>query len=126
MTKADKPKTILIVDDEEYIRDLLKEILSGDKYTVLEAANGPQAIDIFSTQRASVDLVLLDVILPDMDGKEVYFQLKSIRPDIKIVIISGYSQTKVRQDLIEAGVEGYITKPFEISQVQQLIDGILG
>jgi len=118
-------KTILIVDDEEFIRELLGEIIAAEGFKVLEAASGPQAINIFEQQSANINLVLLDVILPDMDGREVYFKLKSIRPDVKIVIISGYSQTTVRQDLVEAGVEGYITKPFEINQVQHLIQSIL-
>jgi len=118
-------KTILIVDDEEFIRELLSEIIAAKGFAVIEAASGPQAIDIFEQHHASIDLVLLDVILPDMDGREVYFKLKSIRPDVKIVIISGYSQTTVRQDLMDAGVEGYLAKPFEIHHVQQTIQAIL-
>ena len=118
-------RQILIVDDEEFIRDLLTEIIVPMGFEVFTASDGPQAVDIFRQHEGNIELALLDVILPGMDGKDVYYKLKSIRPDVNIIILSGYSQTKIRQELLEAGVEGYITKPFEINQVKKLISTVL-
>ena len=109
-------ETVLVVDDETNIRKLLSRILRQNGYKVLLAQDGREAVKIFSEYRREVDLVILDMITPNMSGAEVYRLLKQIRDDIRIIICSGYSADTQTQELLE-NTQGFIQKPYRVDEL---------
>jgi len=118
--------TVLLVDDEEVILDVSEKVLKVLGYKVLVASGGAEAIEIFKTHRDSIDLVLLDIIMPHMGGGEVYDRLKEISPEVKVLLSSGYSIDGEASKIMERGCNGFIQKPFDIMQLSQSIRAILG
>jgi CheY-like chemotaxis protein len=123
--KDEKPvmgnETILLVDDEELIVDVGGEILKFLGYDVHLARSGKEAVEIYGEKRGSIDLVILDMIMPDMGGGETYDALKKINPDIKVLLSSGYSINDQARKIMERGCSGFIHKPFSIGQISQKI-----
>uniref|UniRef100_UPI0026137249 response regulator n=1 Tax=Oceanispirochaeta sp. TaxID=2035350 RepID=UPI0026137249 len=103
---------ILIVDDESVIRMVYKTLLSDLGYEVLLAEDGRQGLDLFSREYKNIDLVILDMIMPEMNGRETFIAMKEIDPDVCALIISGYSNENSK-DLLDLGVYGYLQKPIE-------------
>ena len=119
--------TILVIEDEELLLDLLKEMLEDEGYRVLTAADGPQAVDLYRTEKEKVSLVLSDMGLPSMGGWEVLQQLKAINPFVKVILSSGFMDSKVRQDMLSAGAKDFIQKPYMPEKViQKIQDTICG
>ena len=117
--------TILFVDDEEVILEVGEKFLNVLGYKVLTAQSGMEAIEVFKKHRDSIDLVLLDMIMPNMGGGEVYDRLKEISPDVKVLLSSGYSVDGEATKILERGCNGFIQKPFDIMQLSQSIRAIL-
>jgi CheY-like chemotaxis protein len=113
--------TILVVEDEELLLDLLKEMLEDEGFRVLTAADGPQAVDLYRAEKDNVSLVLSDMGLPSMGGWEVLRQLKSINPSVKVILSSGFMDSRVRQDMVSAGAKDFIQKPYMPEKVIQKI-----
>jgi CheY-like chemotaxis protein len=118
-------ETILLVDDEKIIRNVGRELLQQMGYTVLLAGGGTEAVEIYRKNRDTIDLVILDMIMPDMNGGEVYDRLKEIAPGIKVLLSSGYSIDGQATEILERGCDGFIQKPFTIKQLSQKIREIL-
>ncbi len=116
---------ILLVDDEEMVADIGKDMLEKLGYTVLAAASGTEAIKIFNANRDQVKLVILDMIMPDMSGGETFNRLKAIKPDAKILLSSGYSLNGRASKIMERGCNGFIQKPFNLKQISRKIRDIL-
>lgn len=117
--------TILLVDDEEVVREVGEKILKVLGYKVLVAGGGPEAIEIFKKHHHSINLVLLDIIMPQMSGGEVYDRLKEISPEVKVLLSSGYSIDGEASKIMARGCNGFIQKPFDILQLSQSIRSIL-
>lgn len=117
--------TILFVDDEDVILEVGKEFLKVLGYEVLVAQSGKEAIEIFNKNQDRIDLVLLDMIMPQMSGGEVYDRLKEISPGVKVLLSSGYSIDGEATKILERGCNGFIQKPFNINQLSQSIKSIL-
>ncbi len=118
-------ETILVVDDEEIVRDLTLEILSAYGYNVLLAQDGREAIHVYKAFGHTIDLVLMDMIMPRMGGKEAYEKLKEINPDIKVLFCSGHgSDHQVCKELRESGLP-YSGKPFTIDELVRKVRQIL-
>jgi len=117
--------TVLLVDDEEVILDVSEKVLKVLGYKVLVARSGAEAIEIFKKHQDSIDLVLLDIIMPHMGGGEVYDRLKEISPEVKVLLSSGYSIDGEASKIIARGCNGFIQKPFDIIQLSQSIRAIL-
>ena len=117
--------TVLLVDDEEVILDVSEKVLKVLGYKVLVARGGAEAIEIFKKHQHSIDLVLLDIIMPHMGGGEAYDRLKEISPDVKVLLSSGYSIDGEASKIMERGCNGFIQKPFDIMQLSQSIRTIL-
>jgi two-component system KDP operon response regulator KdpE len=100
---------ILIVDDEPEIAELIKPILELKGYTVVSVQTGQDALDIYPKENP--DVILLDLGLPDIDGREVLKNIKLKSPQAKIIIVSGYSDTKTQQELISQGADYFLSKP---------------
>lgn len=113
--------TVLVVDDEEVARIMAKALLEKLNYKVILAKNGVEALNIYKKSKKKIDIVLLDMIMPKMDGKETFWALKKIKTDCKIILASGYSKKEDVQVLFKAGLNGYLKKPYCISTLSKII-----
>lgn len=104
--------TILLIDDEDVVRELARDILEAYDYKVYLAMHGNEGIRIFNERKDEIDLVILDMIMPEKGGKQVFRELKAMRQDIKILISSGYGQDEYFHELFDAGIQGFLQKPF--------------
>lgn len=118
-------ETILLVDDEEYIRELGSRILQKAGYKVIMASNGREALDVYRTKRDQVELVVLDLIMPEMGGGQCLEGLLSLDPSVRVVIASGYSANGLTKDALLAGAKGFVNKPYNIRQMMATIREVL-
>ena len=118
-------ETVLLVDDEEVVIDVGVQLLKKLGYNVLEAGSGKEAIRIFSEKSDKVDMVILDMIMPDIGGGEVYDRIKEIDPKVKVLLSSGYSIDGQATDILERGCNGFIQKPFNMKAMSKKIREIL-
>ena len=114
-------KRVLIVDDEEMILKVGKKMLEKMSHKVFAASSGKEAIEIFKEQKDRIDLVVLDMIMPEMGGKETFERLREIDPDVKILISSGYSLGDNTAEILEQGGSGFIQKPFTMMELAQKV-----
>ena len=118
-------ETILLVDDEEYIRDLGVELLTDVGYKVLTATNGEQGLELYQKEQKKIDLIVLDLVIPGMGGRKCYEEILKINPRAKILIVSGYSVNGPGRAALEAGAKGFVGKPFDVSHLLEKIREIL-
>jgi len=118
-------ETVLLVDDEEMIFEVGQAMLEKLGYRVVVAVGGKQAVDIVKRKGNEIDLVLLDLIMPGMDGGEVFDRIKQIRPHIPVVLSSGYAINGQAGEIMQRGCNGFIQKPFTISELSQKIRKVL-
>jgi PAS domain S-box-containing protein len=118
-------ETILLVDDEELVKDLAKEILESAGYRALVAGSGPEALDIYKKQGPDISLVILDMIMPEIGGQRCLDELLNINPEAKVLVASGYSVEELIQESIEAGAKGFLGKPYDSEQILQKVRKIL-
>jgi two-component system, cell cycle sensor histidine kinase and response regulator CckA len=123
--KTKKTGTILLVDDEEDILRIGAKVLQKFDYKVLEAKNGPEAIEIYAENKDEIDLIILDLVMPDMNGSEVYDRLKDINPAARILLCSGYSIEGRAKGIIDRGCDDFIQKPFTYKILTEKLDEIL-
>jgi PAS domain S-box-containing protein len=114
---------ILVIDDEPDIRELCKDMLEPLGYAVLLAGSGSDGINLFRTMKDRISLVIVDMIMPKMGGSEVFQALKTIKPDIKIILCSGYSHEGFSgiDKLLKSGAAGFVQKPFTRHSIAQAI-----
>lgn len=117
--------TVLLVDDEEVILEVGKDLLEVMGYRVLEAKGGKDAVEIYRKNRDCIDIVLLDMVMPDMGGGEAYDRMKEIDPDIKVLLSSGFSIDGEASEILERGCNGFIQKPFTMKELSGKIRRIL-
>jgi two-component system cell cycle sensor histidine kinase/response regulator CckA len=117
--------TMLIVDDEQLVLDVSVSMVEKLGYTTLKAKNGREAVDIFEANGSKIKMVILDIIMPDMGGGEVYEKIKAIKPDIKVLLASGYSVDGQAIELLERGCDGFIQKPFTMEELSAKIQQIM-
>ena len=125
MKDTKKREKILLIDDNELLQDLGKDILEHLGYAPIVASGGEEGIEIYNKEKGEVAAVLLDVVMPGLGGLEVFRRLKEINPRVKVLVISGYSEEKRAGELLEAGALGFIQKPFKIDQLSQKLREIL-
>ena len=118
-------ETILLVDDEEFIRDLGARILSKAGYNVLTASNGREALDLFEKERTQISLVILDLIMPEMGGKECLKELRKIDPQLKVLIASGLFADPSTKESVEIGTQGFVSKPFRMKELLRQVREVL-
>ena len=118
-------ETILIVDDEEHVLEACDTMLKRLGYKTILAQNGKKAVDIFQKQNSEIDLIILDMIMPEMDGLTAYEYLKEIKPDVKVILASGYSITDNVKEIVDKGCDEFIQKPFSLSQISQITRELL-
>ena len=120
-------ETILVIDDEEIVVRVTKDILEAQGYKVLTAHSGAEAIDLARAFQGEIHLAILDISMPILDGAATYPLLKQARPDLKVLLCSGCDINAVSQSLFDAGVSAFLQKPFRIDvlnrEVRRLLDG---
>ncbi|MCG2831543.1 MAG: response regulator [Desulfobacteraceae bacterium] len=123
--KTGNEEAILLVDDEAIILDVGKEILDVLGYKVFLASGGNEAIEIYKENKDKIALVILDMVMPGMGGGETYKSLKSINPDIKVMLSSGYNLGGEAAEIMKQGVNDFIQKPFTMTKLSHKIRNIL-
>jgi signal transduction histidine kinase/CheY-like chemotaxis protein len=118
--------TILVIEDEEPVMKISRAILERMGYRVLEARTGQEAVDIVKTFEGHIDLALLDILLPDMTGNDIYPLIMETRPDLKVIVFSGYSIDGPAREILNAGAEDFIQKPFTMAGLSEKLKKILG
>ncbi len=118
-------ETILLVDDEEMVVDICSEILKRLGYQVMTAINGRTALSVFEESRDEIDLVILDLIMPGMGGEQVYDGLVALKPDIKVLLASGYALDDQARGLLSRGADDFIQKPYSVTDLSQKVRQIL-
>jgi len=120
-------ETILLVEDMELVRDLVVTILETFGYTVLSACDGQEALDVYEKEQGNIALVILDIIMPRMDGKQCLEQLLRINPTVKVIISSGVGYYDLINEVVEIGAKGAVNKPYSMRQllgmVREVLDG---
>jgi len=129
--KPEKPKdltgrgTVLLVEDEDAVRSFAARALGTRGYQVLEASTGTEALEVFEEHHGDVDLVVSDVVMPEMDGPTLMKQLRKDNPDIKIIFISGYAEDAFRRNLAENEHFMFLQKPFDLKQLAAAVKSAL-
>ena len=128
----EKPKdltgrgTVLLVEDEDAVRSFAARALAQRGYRVLEATTGTEALDLFKSHHGEVDLVVSDVVMPEMDGPTLCDELRRERPDLKVIFISGYAEDAFRQHLAKNEDFMFLQKPFDLKQLAAAVKAALG
>ncbi len=117
--------TVLVVDDEPGIREMAKDLLTSLGYETLVAEDGEEACRLFREQGGRVSLVLLDIVMPRMGGTETFERLRALSPSLPILLSSGYTVEGGAQELLNRGADGFIQKPYSLSDLAQAVRGIL-
>jgi len=117
-------KKALIIDDEEYIREVIIEVLKLWSVECLQAGDGKEAIEVCKKYHDEIDLVFLDLNLPNLSGREVYEKLVTILPEKPFVFMSGYDEDHSSVELPKNGNFKYLKKPFFLESIKSLIEEI--
>ena len=104
--------TVLLVEDEESLLDVLRLVLEANGYNVLTAMDGEEAVKVFTAERKRIDVVLSDMGLPRLGGWDALIRIKEIDPDAKVILASGFYETKLREEVLAAGAVDFIQKPY--------------
>ena len=118
-------ETILLVEDMDLVRELGVTILEKFGYTVLSAGDGQEALDVYEKEQWNVSLVILDILMPRMDGKECLEQLLRINPSVKVIISSGVGQEDLINEVVKIGAKGAVNKPYGMRQILGMVRKVL-
>jgi len=116
---------ILLVDDETMVLKVGQKILERLGYQVITAQTGAEALKLFNQNKQNIDLVVLDLIMPDMSGAETFRQLQEAKPDVRVLLSSGYSADGQAAGILAQGCRGFIQKPFRVNEISQKIRKII-
>ena len=116
---------ILLVDDEEAIRFLGTQILEEFGYTVLTAADGESALQLYREEHPEISLVILDLMMPGMGGKRCLVELLEVNPEARVVIASGYSPDGPTREILKNGAQGFVSKPYDLRQMLNVVREVL-
>ena len=118
-------ETLLLVEDEAAVRSSVRRLLEWHGYTVLEARNGAEALRIFDTHEETIDLVLTDVVMPEMGGHELVERLQSRRPELRVLFMSGFAERAFTSDGSMPASTGYLEKPFTVETLMRRLREVL-
>jgi PAS domain S-box-containing protein len=126
LTPRGGSETVLIVDDEDWIRELGGRILSGSGYKVLTATNGKEALEVYNADQKKISLVILDLMMPEMGGKQCLEEILKIDPRARVLIASGYPISSTGNEALAAEAKGFVNKPYEmrelLAKVREVLD----
>jgi CheY-like chemotaxis protein len=124
--KQNVPQTILLVEDEEMLRDLGVTMLESEGYRVLAAKDGLEAVALFEAHRDNIGLVVCDLGLPRLGGREAFLKMKESRPSVRAIVASGYLEPAIRSEMLKAGVLDTIQKPYDFNDLLIKIRSAIG
>jgi two-component system, cell cycle sensor histidine kinase and response regulator CckA len=117
--------TILLVDDEEILRETLAEYLREIGCRVFSASNGAEALTLFMEHPGSIDAVITDLGMPEMGGEELFRHLKKIDPSVAVIVSSGYLDGTTKESLVNMGIRDVLTKPFRVHEIRSVVQSVL-
>lgn len=117
--------TLLLVDDEETLRTLGKEMLQALGFTVLTAANGREGLELYQRHKDVIRCVVLDLIMPHLDGEQTFRELNRIAPQVRVLMTSGYNEQEVAAKIIGSGLAGFLQKPYTMGEIAAKLQAIL-
>jgi two-component system cell cycle sensor histidine kinase/response regulator CckA len=120
MSDTESP-TVLIVDDEALVLELLRTVLAGEGLVVLEARDGQEGLEVFKSNQSRIELVILDLNMPEMTGYDMQAELQIIDPDVKMIVVTGYMPDEERL----VGVQEIVSKPIQIEKLTKIVREIL-
>jgi len=120
------PRRVLVVDDDQQLRSMTAEILETIGYAAVTAADGATAVDLFRTEADSIDVVLLDLRLPDSCGLEVLDRLRAILPEVRVLVTSGAIGSEELSSATDRGAAGTLEKPYSRADLAQGLERALG
>ncbi|MBN2715938.1 MAG: response regulator [Deltaproteobacteria bacterium] len=123
--EMNKPRHILLIDDEEVVCEATAEMLKRLNYRVTSTMSGTEGIAVYRENHRDIGLVILDMMMPEMDGWQVFDALHKINADVDVLVSSGYSQNDAARTLLDIGVRGYLQKPFRINELSRIVNEIL-
>jgi len=127
-TPPEKPKgspKVLLIDDDETVRDVTTALLENLGYKVLCAKSGAEGLALYKSNQQEIDLIMLDLVMPEMNGEETFSNLRKIDPDATVLIISGFDAEESVAGLIEAGAAGFLQKPFQLNPLAKALQRAL-
>ena len=116
---------ILIVDDEEVVRNIAAAILSELGYEAIAVSSGKEAVERYRVEGSEIDLVVLDMVMPEMDGRKCFQALKAIDPDVKVILASGYGRNERAQQIMNEGALAFVPKPFRANELSLAVAGAI-
>lgn len=124
-SKAISSANILIIDDEPLVLKITSRILEKSDHKILSSRKAKEGIEIFKANQEDIDLVILDLTMPEMDGVEVCQEIQKINPDIKVLIMSGYNEKDAMKQFKHTTISGFIQKPFQSVTIKKIISELL-
>ncbi|MCK5572516.1 MAG: response regulator, partial [Bacteroidetes bacterium] len=118
-------ENILIIDDEVSVCEIARDMLTGLGYTVYTVHDGKAGVEYYKTRQASIDLILLDINMPIMSGKDAFEQLRSINPRVRIIIVTGYGKAVVETSSFSSEINGFMQKPFLLETLALTVRNVL-
>jgi CheY-like chemotaxis protein len=118
LVPSSEGRTVLLIDDEEDVRAVTAHMLERLGCSVLLASDGREGVEVFRERSAAIDTVILDLTLPRLGGEQALHEIRSIRSDARVIVMSGYSDEKARRRLTEAGMVAFLRKPFSVADLR--------
>ena len=123
--RSHRTGTVLVIDDEELVRKTITAVLERGGYSVVTAHDGQAGVDVFREMPDRVELVILDLTMPTMNGEETMRHLRALRPHIPVILSSGYNQVEATRKFVGKGLASFLQKPFTVSQLMNAVEGAL-
>ncbi|MBN2684138.1 MAG: response regulator, partial [Pontiellaceae bacterium] len=117
--------TVLLVDDEQVLRKMGMNLLHDLGYTVILAEDGQEALEIYRERYNEIDLVIMDMVMPKMPGRESFIQMQKINPEVRVLFSSGFTREQSIEDLLKRGARGFIQKPYRRAEFSQKISSAM-
>ncbi len=118
-------ETLLLVEDEEMLLDLMKTLLEARGYHVLTARDGVEAIDVFTRHKDEIDVVISDMGLPKLGGWEAFQKMREIRSNVNVILASGYFDINLKAEIIKAGAKDFVQKPYDPDEITEKIREVI-
>lgn len=116
---------VLLVDDEPEVREMARSALEMKGYSVTLCCNGQEALEHYRANSGAIDLVVSDVVMPEMNGRELLESLQQVDPDVKVVLMSGYCTETTAANLLDEGASAFLSKPFSLDELWDAADDAL-
>ncbi len=117
--------TILLVEDEDFMRNTIREMLEVIGYTVLTAEDGAEGIDVYRERHADIDAVMLDMLMPRAGGNDAFLGMREIDPNVRVVLCSGFARDGKAQEILDLGVRDFLQKPFTIEELAETLEKLM-